>query len=81
MHGVKYAVMGKDGTVECKNQEGCLMMSSEDMHVVEPSRGSSFIWQIGVNLSIQDQRQVDKDFYRVVRCNTDLAKPLTTEEE
>ena len=28
------------------------------LHVVEPSRRRSFIWQIGVNSSIQDQRQV-----------------------
>ena len=28
------------------------------LHVVEPPRGRSFIWQIGVNSSIQDQRQV-----------------------
>ena len=28
------------------------------LHMVEPPRGRSFIWQIGVNSSIQDQRQV-----------------------
>ena len=28
------------------------------LHVVEPPRGRSFIWQVGVNSSIQDQRQV-----------------------
>ena len=27
------------------------------LHVVEPPRGRSFIWQIGVNSSIQDRRQ------------------------
>ena len=27
------------------------------MHVVEPPRGRSFIWQIGVNLSIQERRR------------------------
>ena len=30
------------------------------LHVVEPPRGRSFIWQIGVNSSIQDRRQVDR---------------------
>ena len=33
------------------------------MHVVEPLRGRSFIWQIGVNSSIQDRRQVDRGFF------------------
>ena len=41
-YGVKYAVMGKDGVMECKNQAGflyaddvCLMVSSEhDMKVI-----------------------------------------------
>ena len=33
------------------------------LHVVEPPRGRSFIWQIGVNLSIQDRRQVDRGFF------------------
>ena len=33
------------------------------LHVVEPLRGRSFIWQIGVNSSIQDRRQVDRFFY------------------
>ena len=32
------------------------------LHVVEPPRGRSFIWQIGVNTSIQDRRQVDRVF-------------------
>ena len=32
------------------------------LHVVEPPRGISFIWQIGVNTSIQDRRQVDRVF-------------------
>ena len=32
------------------------------LHVVEPPRGRSFIWQIGVNSSIQDRRQVDRGF-------------------
>ena len=32
------------------------------LHVVEPPRGRSFIWQIGVNTSIQDRRQVDRGF-------------------
>ena len=33
------------------------------LHVVEPPRGRSFIWQIGVNSSIQDHRQVDRVFF------------------
>ena len=33
------------------------------LHVVEPPRGRSFIWQIGVNSSIQDRRQVDRGFF------------------
>ena len=44
------------------------------LHVVEPSRGRSFIWQIGVNTYIQDRRQVDRGFYgveSVVRGNAD----------
>ena len=32
------------------------------LHVVEPPRERSFIWQIGVNTSIQDRRQVDRGF-------------------
>ena len=43
-------------------------------HVVAPPRGRSFIWQIGVNSSIQDRRQVDRGFYgveSVVRGNAD----------
>ena len=32
------------------------------LHVVEPSRGRSFIWQIRVNSSIQDRRQDDRGF-------------------
>ena len=32
------------------------------LHVVELPRGRSFIWQIGVNSSIQDRRQVDRGF-------------------
>ena len=32
------------------------------LHVVEPPRRRSFIWQIGVNSSIQDRRQVDRGF-------------------
>ena len=32
------------------------------LHVVEPPRGRSFIWQIGVNSSIKDRRQVDRVF-------------------
>ena len=54
-----------------------LLNSSNDsrMHVVEPPRGRSFIWQIGVNSSIHDRRQVDRGFYgveSVVRGNADL---------
>ena len=44
------------------------------LHVVELSRGGSFIWQIRVNSSIQDRRQVDGGFYgveSVVRGNAD----------
>ena len=45
------------------------------LHVVEPPRGRSFIWQIGVNSSIQDRRQVDRFFFygveSVVRGNAD----------
>ena len=40
------------------------------LHVVEPPRGRSFIWQIGV----QDRCQVDRGFYgvkSVVRGNAD----------
>ena len=37
--------------------DGCGSNDSR-LHVVEPPRGRSFIWQIGVNSSIQDQRQV-----------------------
>ena len=33
------------------------------LHVVEPPRGRSFIWQFGVNSSIQDQHQVDQGFF------------------
>ena len=33
------------------------------LHVVEPPRGRSFIWQIRVNSSIQDRRQVDRGFF------------------
>ena len=33
------------------------------LHVLEPPRGRSFIWQIGVNSSIQDRHQVDQDFF------------------
>ena len=32
------------------------------LHVVEPPRGRSLIWQIGVISSIQDRRQVDRGF-------------------
>ena len=35
------------------------------LHVVEPPRGIYFIWKIGVNSSIQDRRQVNRDLYRV----------------
>ena len=33
------------------------------LHVVEPPRSKYFIWKIGVNSSIQNQRQVDKVFW------------------
>ena len=36
----------------------CSGSNDSRLHVVEPPRGRSFIWQIGVNSSIQDQRQV-----------------------
>ena len=41
------------------------VVSSNDsrLHVVEPPRRRSFIWQIGVNSSIQDRRQVDRVFF------------------
>ena len=32
------------------------------LHVGDPPRGRSFIWQIGVNLFIHDRRQVDRVF-------------------
>ena len=52
------------------------------MHVVEPPRRRSFIWQIGVNSSIQDQRQVNQFFWvdSVVRGNYDslLIRAVTT---
>ena len=40
-------------------------MGSNDsrLHVVESPRGRCFIWQIGVNSSIQDHRQVDQVFF------------------
>ena len=41
-------------------------------HVVEPSRGRCFIWQIGVYSFIQDQRRVHEGGVEtVVRGNTD----------
>ena len=40
------------------------------MNVVEPPRGRSFIWQIGVNSSIQDRLQVDRGFYGVESLTT-----------
>ena len=42
----------------------CRKTGSNDsrLHVMEPPRGISFIWQIGVNSSIQDWRKVDQDF-------------------
>ena len=44
----------------------CLVGSNNSrMHVVEPPRRRSFIWQIGVNSSIQDQRQVSPRFFGV----------------
>ena len=53
------------------------------LHVVEPPRGRSFIWQIGVNSFIQDRRQVDLGFYgveSVVRITLThySTEPLTT---
>ena len=53
------------------------------MHVVEPSRGWSFIWQIGVNSSIQEQRQVWPRCFgvkSVMRVNADslLIRAATT---
>ena len=43
----------------CASQPSTLPSGSNDsrVHVVEPPRGRSFIWQIGVNSSIQDRRQ------------------------
>ena len=38
------------------------------LHVVEPPRRRSSFWQIGVNLSIQNQRQVDQGFWSPVSC-------------
>ena len=44
----------------------CVAGSNDSrLHVVEPPRGRSFIWQIGVNSSIQDQRQVWPSFFCV----------------
>ena len=62
------------------------LSGSNDSHllVVELSRGRSFIWQIEVNSSIQDRRQVDKSFF-MESCQSCaamlthyLTKPLTT---
>ena len=48
-------------------------------HVVEPPRERSFIWQIGVNLSIQHRRQVDRGFYGVESTLTHYStEPLPT---
>ena len=53
----------------------CSGSNDSRLHVVEPPRGRYFIWQIGVNSSIQDRRQVDRSFFMesksVVRGNTD----------
>ena len=52
----------------------CLSSNDSRLHVVELPRGRSFIWQIRVNSSIQDHRQVDRGFYgvkSVVRGNAD----------
>ena len=52
--------------------------------MVEPPRGRSFIWKVGVNSSILDQRQVDQGFLRESSqsCAATLThystKPLTT---
>ena len=40
----------------------CRGSNDSRLHVVEPPRRRSFIWQIGVNSSIQDRRQVDRGF-------------------
>ena len=53
-------------------------------HVVETPRGRSFIWQIGVNSSIQDRRHVDRVFFMELSqsCAATLTyystEPLTT---
>ena len=55
----------KYGVEVIKGAEGVeVARGSNDsrLHVVEPPRGRSFIWQIGVNSSIQDRRQVDRGF-------------------
>ena len=53
-----------DGVSASKTLLCISIMGSNDsrLHVVEPPRGKSFIWQIGVNSSIQDRRQVDRGF-------------------
>ena len=47
------------------NPFATVLFGSNDsrLHVVEPPRGRSFFWQIGGNSSIQDRRQVDRDFF------------------
>ena len=57
------------------------------LHVVEPPRGRSFIWQIGVNTSIQDRRQVDRVFFMessqlyAATLTHFSTEPLTTEPD
>ena len=54
------------------------------MHVLEPPIGRSLIWQMGVNSSIQDQRQVDQVFLMessqlcAATLNHCSTEPLTT---
>ena len=53
------------GLVPDDSPNRLLCSNDSRLHVVEPPRGRYVIWQIGVNSSIQDRRQVDRVFYGV----------------
>ena len=57
-HNVKVVVI-QESKLSSNSKTGS---NDSRLHVVEPPRGRSFIWQIGVNTSIQDRRQVDRVF-------------------